>query len=155
MVNAAGPEMDQGETVTVFNDQCVLAPSALIDAPIAWEVTDPQHVRGVFTRGAHTVTADLVFNDAHELIDFTSDDRAAASADGKRFIAQRWSTPLCGYHSFGTARIAATGEGRWHPAEPGAEFTYIEFHVDALVYNGGVATHQGPARRRHLALEAA
>jgi hypothetical protein len=137
--------MDQGETVTVFNDLCVLAPSALLDAPIAWETIDSHHVRGVFTRGAHTVTAVLVFNNAHELIDFISDDRLAASADGRRFVAQRWSTPLRGYHSFGATRIAAIGEGRWHAPNPDGEFTYIEFHVDDIVYN---ATSERTSRPR-------
>ncbi|MEY2424309.1 MAG: hypothetical protein QOI95_4376 [Acidimicrobiaceae bacterium] len=137
MVNAAGPEMDQGETVTVFNDLCVLAPSALLDAPIVWEDIDRHHVRGAFTRGAHTVTAVLIFNDAHELIDFVSDDRAAASSDGKHFVAQRWSTPLRGYRSFGATRIATIGQGRWHAPAPEGEFTYIDFHVDDIVYNAG------------------
>ncbi|MDQ1397694.1 MAG: hypothetical protein QOG64_2953 [Acidimicrobiaceae bacterium] len=138
MVNAAGPEMDRGETVTVFNDLCVLAPSALVDAPVAWEAIDANHARGNFTRGAHTVAAELVFNDAHELIDFISDDRLAASADGRHFVAQRWSTPLRGYRSFGANRLAAIGEGRWHAPDPEGEFTYIEFHVDNITYNAGM-----------------
>lgn len=46
VVDASGPEMDQGETVTVFNDLCVLAPSALIDAPISWQPIDSHQVRG-------------------------------------------------------------------------------------------------------------
>jgi hypothetical protein len=135
MVNAAGPEMDQGETVTVFNDLCVLAPSALVDAPIVWETIDSHHVRGAFTRGAHTVTAVLIFNDAHELIDFISDDRTAASSDGNHFVQQRWSTPLRGYRSFGATRIATIGQGRWHAPDPEGEYTYIDFHVDDIVYN--------------------
>jgi len=31
VVDAAGPEMDRGETVTVFNDLMVLAPGAVVD----------------------------------------------------------------------------------------------------------------------------
>ena len=152
MVNAAGPEMDQGETVTVFNDLCVLAPSALLDAPIAWEAVDSHHVRGAFTRGAHTVTALLMFNDAHELIDFVTDDRTAASPDGKHFVTQRWSTPLRGYRSFGAIRIAAVGEGRWHAPDPEGEFTYIDFHVDDIAYNAG-SNHTGQSpRKRHTSL---
>ena len=135
MVNAAGPEMDQGETVTVFNDLCVLSPSALVDAPITWETIDSHHVRGAFTRGAHTVTALLIFNDAHELIDFISDDRTAATSNGKRFVQQRWSTPLRGYRSFGATRIATIGQGRWHAPDPEGEYTYIDFHVEDIVYN--------------------
>ena len=144
MVNAAGPEMDQGESVTVFNDLCVLAPSALLDAPVVWETIDSHHVRGAFTRGAHTVTAVLVFNDAHELIDFISDDRAAASVDGKHFVTQRWSTPLRGYRSFGAIRIASIGEGRWHAPDPEGEFTYIDFHIDDIAYNAAAIHTEGP-----------
>jgi hypothetical protein len=151
MVNAAGPEMDQGETVTVFNDICVLAPSALLDAPIAWEPIDSHLVRGAFTRGGHTVTALLIFNDANELIDFISDDRTAASADGKHFVHQRWSTPLRGYRSFGATRVATIGEGRWHAPDPDGDFAYIEFHLDDIVYNAGspspeVSPGHAPAR---------
>lgn len=121
----------------MFNDLCVLAPAALVDAPIAWETIDSQHVRGTFTRGAQTVTALLVFNDRHELIDFVSDDRTRASRDGQRFVAQRWSTPLRSYRSFGASRIATIGEGRWHAPDPEGQFTYIEFQVDDIVYNAG------------------
>ncbi len=97
MVDAAGPDIDRAETVTLFNDLAVLVPAALIDAPIAWQTLDDQHVRGAFTNGAHTVTAELIFNDAHELVDFISDDRLAASENGKSFTPKRWSTPLSGY----------------------------------------------------------
>ena len=80
MVNAAGPDMDQAETVTVFNDLCILAPAAIIDAPVTWQRVDDHHVCGTFINGAHTVTAELVFSDDHDLIDFISDDRLRASS---------------------------------------------------------------------------
>ena len=137
IVNATGPEMDQGETVTLFNDLCVLAPAALIDAPISWQPVDDRHARGAFTNGAHTVTADLIFNDDRELVDFVSDDRLRASADGRTFTPQRWSTPLGGYRVVGSRRIATYGEGRWHAPEPEGEFTYIEFNIDHITYNPG------------------
>ena len=35
IVNASGPEMTQAETVTLFNDICILAPAVLVDAPCA------------------------------------------------------------------------------------------------------------------------
>jgi hypothetical protein len=135
IADATGPEMDQGETVTLFNDLCVLAPAALIDAPISWQPIDDLHVRGAFTNGAHTVTAELVFNDDHELVDFISDDRLRASANGRTFTPQRWSTPLGRYRTIGQRRIATNGEGRWHAPDPEGEFTYIEFNVDHITYN--------------------
>ncbi|WP_370443671.1 DUF6544 family protein [Cryobacterium sp. M23] len=117
MANAAGPEMDRAETVTLFNDLCILAPAAFIDAPIVWQPLDDSHVRGVFTNGAQTVTADLTFCDG-DLVDFISDDRMSTTPDGSTFTPQLWSTPVSDYRAFGTRRLATRGDGRWHPTAP-------------------------------------
>lgn len=137
---AAGPEMDRAETVTLFNDMCILAPAALVDAPVTWQSLDADRVAGAFTLGAHTVTAELVFDDDHDLVDFVSEDRLRSSADGKTFTRQRWSTPIGGYREAGTRRLAATGEGRWHAPQPEGEFAYLEFHLDDISYNTTAAT---------------
>lgn len=131
MVNAAGPDMDRAETVTVFNDLCVLAPAALVEAPVAWTTIDDDHVQGTFTNGAQTVTADLMFHDGL-LVDFFSDDRMAASRGGSSLTAQRWSTPLWDYRTINARQVATHGEGRWHA--PG-EFAYLEFILDDITYN--------------------
>ena len=133
MVDASGPDLDRAETVTVFNDMCVLAPAALVDAPITWQAIDGHHVRGTYTDGTNTVTAELTFNDDHELVDFISDDRLAGSSNGTTFTRQRWSTPISGYDDIGPRRIGTIGEGRWHPAE--GQYTYLEFNLDHSTYN--------------------
>ena len=56
------------------------------------------------------MTADLVFNADHELVDFVSDDRLRTSDHGKRFALQRWSTPMGGYSNLGCRRLATVGE---------------------------------------------
>ena len=133
IVDAHGPEMDQAETVTLLNDLCVLAPGALVDAPIDWTPIDDRHARATFTNAGRTVSAVLTFNDDHELVDFVSDDRLRSSADGRTFTPQRWSTPITGYRSFDGRRVGALGSGCWHPDdEPG--FAYLEFHVDDITY---------------------
>jgi len=135
VVNASGAEMNRGETVTVFNDLVVLAPAAIVDAPVRWTAVDAQHVRGVFTDGDQSVSAELTFDAEHDLVNFTSDDRSRASADGKSFDPLRWSTPLSGHRDVDGRRVMATGEGRWHASEPEGVFTYVEFHIDDIVYN--------------------
>jgi hypothetical protein len=137
MVNAAGPDMDQAETVTVFNDLCILAPAAIIDAPVTWQRVDDHHVCGTFINGAHTVTAELVFSDDHDLIDFISDDRLRASSDAKNFTPQPWSTPVREYRTIDSRRVGTHGEGRWHAPEPEGEFAYLEFNLDGITYNTG------------------
>lgn len=137
MVNAAGPDLDRAETVTLFNDLCLLAPAALIGAAITWHSIDAHRIRGTFTNGSHTVSAELVFDHDHELVDFVSDDRLRASTDGKSFTRQRWSTPVRGRRSEDGRQFITAGEGRWHAPTPEGEFTYLEFHIDETTYNLG------------------
>jgi hypothetical protein len=45
VADAAGPEMDQSETVTLFNDMCLFAPASLVDPAIVWEAVDRNTAR--------------------------------------------------------------------------------------------------------------
>lgn len=132
VVDARGPEMNKGETVTMFNDMCVLAPASLIDAPIAWESVDSLTVRGRFTNAGNTITASLLFNTSGELIDFSSDDRYL-SADGKTYLNYRWTTPVGEYKEYHGYRIASYGEAIWHT--PGGDFAYAKFDLKEVEYN--------------------
>jgi hypothetical protein len=133
VVDVSGNEMTQGETVTMFNDMCVMAPATLIDPAIVWEPVDARIVRASFTNAGHTIRAELSFNEAGELTNFWSDDRYQTSRDGKTVKQVRWSTPLGRYRAFGPVRLASGGEGRWH--EPGQEYAYIELMLDDVQYN--------------------
>jgi len=135
IVDADGPEATRAEVVTLLNDLCLLAPAALIDPSIRWEPIDERSVRAEYTVGSNTISAVLLFNQVGELVDFVSDDRLAASADGSEFTRQRWSTPVGEYRPFGPLRVMSRGEGRWHPRE--GEFAYIELELMDLEVNGG------------------
>jgi hypothetical protein len=134
LMNISGPETGRSETVTMFNDLCLFAPTALLDAPVAWHSVDATHVRGTFSNGAQKVTADLVFDADGGLVDFVSDDRLRASGDGKSFLAQRWSTPVRKHLSLDGRRLITHGEGRWHASEPEGEFSYLELDIDEIAY---------------------
>jgi len=142
LVNARGPDLDKAETVTVFNDLCIFAPSALIDPAIRWEPMDDRTVRGHYTVGENTISAVLHFNDRGELVDFVSDDRLFASGGDEGLVPCRWSTPLGEYRDFEDRRAFSRGEGRWHP-ETG-EYSYLELELVDLQVNGGT-----PARERN------
>ena len=139
MVSAAGPEMDRSETVTVFNDLCLLAPAALISAPITWQRIEANRVRGTFTNGTQQVTADLVFDTEGNLVDFISDDRARASQDGTSFTWQRWSTPAPEFSTMVARRLCTRGEAWWHAPDPVGPYPYIEISVDEISYNTSIA----------------
>ncbi len=132
MVDARGADFTRAETVTLFNDLTVFAPSALLGADVSWETLDTQHVRGSFTNRGVTVSAVLVFDGEHDLVDFVSEDRARTSADGSHQISQSWSTPVGAYRELAGRRVATHGEGRWHAPEPEGEFAYIELRLDHI-----------------------
>jgi len=135
MVSQQGPELTRAETVTLFNDLCVFAPAALVDAPVRWESIDEHSVRGRYTVGANTVTADLLFDDEGRLVDFVSADRSEATDHGKGLVRRPWSTPLRDYRAFGPTEVASRGEGRWLPADD-EPFAYIELEVTDVTLNG-------------------
>lgn len=140
VVDVSGAEMTRSETVTLFNDLAIMAPAALIDPRITWDrnlvetgAADRDVVRARFTHLGHTVTADLVFGVDGMLVDFVSDDRSAAAADGTAMTRRRWSTPVRDSRSFGSVRLASTGEARWHDGS--RSWAYLELTIDDVTYN--------------------
>lgn len=133
VVNARGAAFTRAETVTLFNDMCVIAPATLIDPTIQWQPLDATHVRAAFSSAAHTIAATLVFDNEGRLVNFFSDDRPALDADGVTLKPQRWSTPLSDYRAFGPYRLASRGQTRY--LAPTGEYTYGEFALDGIEYN--------------------
>jgi hypothetical protein len=135
VVDAAGPEMNRGETVTVFNDLVAFAPGAIVDAPIQWTAVDSSHVRGVLTVGDESVSAVLTFDTDHRLVDFVSQDRSRASSDGRSFTPLPWSTPLSDHREIRGHLVPMAGEARWEAPAPEGSFTYVDLDLDDIVYN--------------------
>jgi hypothetical protein len=125
VVDADGTEFTRTETVTLFNDMCIMAPATLVSPSIRWKELDARSAEGTYTNGPHSIRAVLVFDDAGALVNFWSDDRPALAPDGITFMRQRWSTPVGDYRAQGPLRLASRGEARY-AAESG-EYAYIQF----------------------------
>lgn len=133
MVDARGPEMDRAESVTLFNDMCLLAPGTLVSPAISWEPVDARSTRARFRHGANTIAATLIFGDDGQLANFISDDRTQSSPDGKTFTPRRFSTPVRNYRTFGPLTLAGHGDAQWRL--PDGEFIYGEFEMVEVVMN--------------------
>jgi Family of unknown function (DUF6544) len=144
VATASGMEMARSETVTLFNDLCLMAPATLIDPAIEWEAVDSRTVMARFTNRGRAIHADLSFDDAGMLTNFVSDDRYQSAPDGRSMRSLRWSTPITGYRAFGSTRLLCGGEARWH--EPEGEYPYIELTLDDVQYN----VTRGTASALHL-----
>lgn len=118
--------MNQGETFTVFNDMCFIAPATLIDKNISWELVDPLTVNAKFTNGAITIGATLYFNDKGELINFLSNDRFETS-DGKTYRNYPWMTPVDGYIDMNGYRLASGAKLIYK--RPDEDFCYGQFQL--------------------------
>lgn len=132
MQDARGPEMDRSETVTLFNDMCILAPSTLADPRILWDAIDARTARAHFTHGAHTISATLFFDEEGLLSNFVSSDRSRTSDDGS-MTPTEFSTPVRGYRRFGPYRLAGHGDAVWHLPE--GPFVYGEFEMLEVRYD--------------------
>lgn len=137
MVDARGDLMNQSETVTFLNDMCVLAPSTLLDPSVTFTTTVERTVHATYTRSGIAVSADLLFDEAGDLVSFASDDRYM-SADGKTYTKYRWVTPLHDYREFHGRRIAAKGEALWKRPEGDLEYGRLEM----------IDVRQGPGEAR-------
>jgi len=132
MVDAAGEVLTRSETVTYFNDLCLLAPGELVRPAVAWEPVDDRTARARFTLGVNTIGATLVFDAEDRLVDFVSEDRNP-SPDGSASGPVRWTTPVSATARTGPARVALRAETLWHPASGG--WSYGEFELQSLEYD--------------------
>ncbi len=132
VVDAKGKEMNQGETVTLFNDMCFMAPATLIDRNIEWEAIDAITVDARFTNGNITIGATLYFNEDGELVNFLSNDRFETT-DGKTYKNYPWLTPVTGYTNINGYRLPSGAKLIYkHPDE---DLCYGEFNLHSIEYN--------------------
>ncbi|MCA0388042.1 MAG: hypothetical protein LCH52_06055 [Bacteroidetes bacterium] len=132
VMGAEGDIMNKAETVTLFNDMCLMAPASLIDGRIKWEETDSLSTKATFTNGNITISATLYFNSEGQLTNFVSDDRYAIS-DMKSY---RFSTPVQEYKKINGVNVLSRGEAVWH--YPDGEFTYGVFNLSEIEFNPGI-----------------
>ena len=125
VVKKVGKDMDQAETVTLFNDMCLMAPATLIDKRITWQPIDSNSAKATFTNHAITISAILYFNEKGQLVDFISNDR-----DVNHYP---FSTPVSNYKNINGINIMTYGETIWH--YPDGKFTYGKFILIEIEYN--------------------
>ncbi len=133
VVNEKGDVLNQAETVTVFNDMCLLVPASLIDKRIKWEETDSLSAKASFTCNGITIAATLYFSKEGQLVNFVSDDRYEVSDNQNKHI--RFSTPVKNYKLHNGRYAPAYGEAIWH--YPEGEFVYGKFIIETIEYNVG------------------
>ena len=132
MVNLSGKELSSTETVTVLNDLCCFAPSALIDKRLTWKEIDSLRTEVTFHNGPYIVKAVLYFNEIGELVDFDTYDRPNVT-DPRKLKNLKWSTPIDNYKEFNGMRLTTGGKAVYH--YPEGDFAYGTFKLRRIEYN--------------------
>lgn len=129
LIRKSGEFMDKTETVTLFNDMCLMAPSTLIDKRIQWEVIDSNSVKAIFSNHGITISAILYFNAQGQLVDFRSEDRTSIS-----YMKQYpFTTPVSAYKNVNGFNVPTDCKAIWH--YPHSEFVYGKFILKKIEYN--------------------
>jgi hypothetical protein len=127
-----GDVMNVSETVTFFNDMCVMAPATLIDKRIEWLEVENNKVKASFTNNGITISAWLYFNEKGEMVNFVSEDRSALLANGQT-VKLKWSTPMRDYKNINEYKLASYAEAI--NTYPDGDFTYATFELKNIGYN--------------------
>jgi hypothetical protein len=129
IVKKEGAVMDKTETVTLFNDMCLMAPATLIDNRIKWEPMDSNSAKAVFTNHNISISAILYFNEQGQLIDFLSNDRTETNI----MKTLPFTTPVHGYTNINGFNLFENGDGVW--GYPDGKFVYGQFKLKNIKYN--------------------
>jgi hypothetical protein len=127
-----GDVMNVSETVTFFNDMCVMAPATLIDNRIEWLEVENNKVKASFTNNGITISAWLYFNEKGEMVNFVSEDRSALLANGQT-TKLKWRTPMRDYKTINGYKLASYAEAIY--TYPDGDFTYATFELKNIGYN--------------------
>lgn len=129
IVKQSGEILDKTETVTLFNDMCLIAPATLIDKRIQWEGIDGTKTKAKFTNQGITISAILIFTEQGQLVDFVSEDRTEIN-DMKRYP---FYTPVSDYKKINGVNVMTYGETIYE--YPDGKFTYGKFVLKSIEYN--------------------
>ncbi len=132
VVDIKSDELFEAETVTFFNDMCVLAPGSLIDPRINWKTIDDTTAMAKFSNQGVSISATLIFNQKGQLVNFVSDDRYEIS-DMKKY---RFSTPIGEYKLLNGYNLPTYGDAIWHL--PQGDFVYGKFQIKDIQYNASL-----------------
>ncbi|HKJ66399.1 MAG TPA: DUF6544 family protein [bacterium] len=129
VVDATGPEMDQGTLVRFLNEM-MWFPSAALNDYMRWEAIDDTSARATMEYQGVSGSAVFSFDQNGEMTNMVA-DRYRSVDD--RFELAQWATPIEESREFGGIRIPCKGEGVWNPDS--GDFSYIRVEITDIEYN--------------------
>jgi hypothetical protein len=130
MVDATGPEFDQGEMLR-FLSEMMWFPTAFLGANVSFAPVDDGSTRVSLTHAGRTATGTIFVDDDGKMTRIEA-DRYYAGESGTPSL-QRWSTPVDEYGEFNGLRIPVRARAVWNL--PGGDLEYIRVTITQVRYD--------------------
>jgi hypothetical protein len=131
VADAKGNEMDESALVTLLSE-VLFMPGFATKKQIEWKRIDEHSVEAKLSDKGKEVTGIFYFNDNHEYVRFTTEDRFFMLKDGS-FKKIKWSVELRDYKDFNETKFPETVNVRWHMADK--DFEYFKAQIKDIQFN--------------------
>ncbi len=129
VVNARGPEIDQG-TLLRFLGEMVWFPQAALQDYVRWEGIGPQQARAVMEyKGVHGEGI-FTFNPSGLPVSFTADRYREENGN---FVLRPWKISISEHRNFAGVTIPSRGSVTWELDS--GDFTWFEFEITSVEYS--------------------
>ena len=133
VVDASGPEMNQGTLVRYLNE-AMWFPSAYLEDYIQWEALDGNSARATMSYQGEIASAILYFGEQGEITNFVAERYMTADDE---YRLETWSTPITEYGEIRGVRIPIKGSAVWILSD--GDFEYIQVEITDIEYNSRLA----------------
>ncbi len=126
VVDASGPDMDQGALMRWLNET-MWFPQVWATDVISWQPIDDTSARGRVTVGDLSVEAEFRFDSHGRLVDFRAD---RYRIDGNSSVLTTWRTPLEAHGRLGGVEVPIRGRAVWELGT--GDLEYIRLQITDL-----------------------
>ena len=130
MVDATGPDLDQGEMLR-FLSEMMWFPTAFLAENVSFEEVDAGSARVSLTHAGQTATGTIFVDPDGKVTKFEAD--RPYPGDSGRPSLQRWSTPVDEYGEFNGLRIPVRVRAIWNL--PSGDLEYIRIKITHMLYD--------------------
>lgn len=131
VADAKGKEMDESALVTLFSE-VLFMPSFATKEQIMWKSIDENSAEATLTDKGNEVTGIFYFNDKHEFVRFTTQDRFYSLKDGS-YKKTKWSVELSNYKDFKGIRFPENAKAIWHMDDK--DYEYFKSQIKDVQFN--------------------
>lgn len=128
VVDAEGPEMDQGALMRWLNET-IWFPQVWATETINWSAIDDTSAVAAVVSGQRRVEAEFRFDKEGRVVDFVADRYRQVDDD---FVLTTWSTPVTDYGPFEGMELPSGGSAVWKLPE--SDFEYIQLRVHSITH---------------------